>query len=108
MEAGTQRQAPGSPATNGAGRHDEPAGWLSAGPTGALEAAIKAPTKVAFMAMAAARKARVAGMRGARVFHPDGIGFDAELTIAANSPAPEGTLLGDAGTYRATVRLSRG
>lgn len=66
-----------------------------------------APTKALFMALSAARAARLEGMRGARVFHPDGIGFEAELTIAGNSSAPEGTLLGDPAGHAAVVRFSR-
>ena len=69
-------------------------------PHALISSVLTAPTKAAWMAMAAAR--------GARVFHPDGIGFDAELTIAGNSSAPEGTILGDASGYSATVRFSRG
>ena len=99
---------PGSPATNGAGRVTDRAGSLLGAPMGLAGSLLTAPTRVAFMAAAAARKARQQGMRGARVFHPDGVGFEGELTVAANSPAPDGTLLGDPGTYNATIRLSRG
>jgi hypothetical protein len=68
---------------------------------------LTAPTKATFAALSAARNARIDGMRGARFFHPDGVGFEAELLIAGNSSAPEGTLLGDPAGHMATVRFSR-
>lgn len=72
-----------------------------------ISSVLTAPTKAVFAALSAARGARIDGMRGARFFHPDGIGFEGELTIAGNSPASEDTLLGAPGSHPAVVRFSR-
>lgn len=50
----------------------------------------------------------LSALRGARIFHPDGVAFDATVEIEPRGPAYGALLLDSAATYPAVVRLSRG
>ena len=64
-------------------------------------------TSSTFGLLARLRRSRSDGQRGARVFHPDGIGFAARLEITGAEHA-EGSLLSEREVHPAVVRLSRG
>lgn len=50
----------------------------------------------------------LSALRGARIFHPDGVAFDATVEIEPRGAAYGALLLDSPGTYPALVRLSRG
>jgi hypothetical protein len=52
--------------------------------------------------------AALAGVRRGKAFHPDGVVYDARLTIGNAAAAPQGTeLFSQSGDHRAVVRFSR-
>jgi hypothetical protein len=75
-------------------------------PSPRVPAPIAALTRGVFAALAAARRPRADGHRGARVLHPDGIGFAAKLELGG-ADAGRDSLLGRPATHPAIVRLSR-
>lgn len=75
-------------------------------PSPLVPAPVAALTRAVFAAVAASRKPRREGHRGARVFHPDGIGFAARVEFCG-SEAGGDSLLGRHQTHAAIVRLSR-
>ncbi len=75
-------------------------------PSPLVPAPVAALTRGVFAAIAASRRPRQEDHRGARVFHPDGIGFAARVQFSG-SPAGRDSLLGRRHTHAAIVRLSR-
>jgi hypothetical protein len=67
--------------------------------------AVPGPAQAAVAALFGA----LSGLRGKRIFHPDGVAFEASVRVAKRTPELAGTrLLAEPGDHRALVRLSRG
>src|ERR671914_267831 len=78
----------------------------SRSPSPRVPAPVAALTRGLFSALASARRPRADGHPGARVLHPDGIGFAAKLELGG-AEAGRDSLLGRRATHPAIVRLSR-
>ncbi len=61
---------------------------------------VREPTAATWSALSA--------LRGKRIFHPDGVAYEAELAVHADGPATGAPLFDVPGRHRAIVRASRG
>lgn len=78
----------------------------AAGPSTLVPATFAAVARGVFRALSAGRRPRARGHRGARIFHPDGIGFAARVEVGG-AEAGGDSLLGRRQAHPAIVRLSK-
>jgi len=81
-------------------RAPAPSGAERVPPAPRLPAYVRAPTAWVWSALSA--------LRGKRIFHPDGVAYEAELHVTGDGPATGAPLFDVPGRHRAVVRASRG
>ncbi|HEX8068112.1 MAG TPA: hypothetical protein VF520_16460 [Thermoleophilaceae bacterium] len=82
----------------------QPSSRADSGPGAAADTTVPGPVATA----TAATFGALSRLRGARIFHPEGVGYSGVLRVERSQPGYAGTpLLGRPGEHRALFRLSR-